>query len=207
MSQDDANVLGGVKCARDRNLPDKTSVRLENVGVYGHLRVLVRLPWQKTAKDLGILPIVNREITLPIRLAFLCHAKEDKAVVEEVGSRLLQDGFLLWYDEKDRLPGAEGLLPGDSWESKIEQAIEGSDYILAFLSPVSCAKTGYVQREFRLAMRERDRRPSGQRFVIPILTEPCDPPREFKDIHFLRLWEEKAYERLKASLAGTVDLE
>jgi len=186
--------ITGIKIARNRKIPDKTEVILRNTGGAGHIGAKLKLPWQKEYTDLGILPIVNNEVVLPLQLAFLCHAKDDRTQVEAVGSKLLADGFLTWFDEKD-------LLPGDDWQQEIEKAIETCDFFLAFLSRTSCAKTGYVQRELRYALEQRDRRPFGKRFVIPILIDECTPPREFMGIHFLRLWELGAYGKLKQALS------
>jgi hypothetical protein len=190
-----SQVVTGVKLAGDRRIPHGTEARLKNEGVPGHLGVHLRLPWQSEFTDLGSLPITDGEVVLPIKLAFLCHAKEDRGQVEDIGSRLLKDGFLTWYDEKD-------LLPGDDWQSVIEREIEKCDFFLAFLSSRSVQKTGYVQRELRHALQQRDRRPFGRRFLIPIVLDPCDVPRELREIHFLEFWRPDSYTKLKASLTN-----
>jgi len=184
-----------IRFAGGRTVPDAI-IQLKNVGVAGKLQVHIKLPWQQDFTNFGLLPIVNGEVVLPVKLAFLGHAKEDKQEVEAIGTRLLSDGFLTWYDEKD-------LLPGDDWQRVIEREIEQCDYFLAFLSSRSVAKVGYVQRELRYALQQRDRRPLGKRFMIPILLDACEVPKEIGDIHFLRLWEPGAYDKLKAALTAT----
>jgi len=106
---------------------------------------------------------------------FLSYAREDKSAVEEITNKLSRDGFKVWFDKED-------LLPGDNWKAKIGEAIENAQYILVFLSPRSIAKTGYFQKEIKYILEQRDLRPSGQRFIIPILLESCETPREFRDI-------------------------
>jgi hypothetical protein len=186
-------VVTGMKLAGDRPTPDNTLVRIENPGIPGQVRAHVKLPWQKEWKDLGLLKLVGTELVLPLKLAFFCHAKEDKIKVQEIGSRLLEDGFLTWYDDKD-------LLPGDDWEQVIEGEIEGCDYFLAFLSSQSVKKAGYVNRELRYALEQRERKPFRHRFIIPILLDECTPPRELKSIHFIRMWEPGSYEKLLKAL-------
>ncbi len=188
-----SQVITGIKIAGDRPIPHTTQARITYTGTPGELHVHLKLPWQSDFTDFGLLPILNNEIVLPLKLAFLCHAKEDKDQVEEIGSKLLTDGFLTWYDEKD-------LLPGDDWQQVIEQEIEKCDFFLAFLSSRSCEKTGYVQRELRYALQQRDRRPFDRRFIIPILLDACDVPRELRQIHFLELWRSGSYEKLKTAL-------
>ncbi|MGQ0603789.1 MAG: toll/interleukin-1 receptor domain-containing protein [Anaerolineales bacterium] len=185
--------ITSVKIARDRKIPDKTQVVLRNTRTPGHVGVKLRLPWQKDFVDFGNLPIINHEVVLPVKLVFLCHAKEDRRRVQTIGSKLLRDGFLTWFDEKD-------LLPGDDWKREIDNAIETCDYFLAFLSKKSCEKVGYVQRELRHALEQMNLRPFGQRFIIPALLDECTPPNELKNIHFLRLWERHAYKNLKQVL-------
>jgi len=72
--------------------------------------------------------------------------------------------------------------------------------VLVFLSRASCSKTGYVQREIKYAFEQRDLRPDGERYIIPVLIDSCEPPRRFRDIQWLCLWEPGEYEKLKQSL-------
>ena len=187
--------ISQVTLARGRPIPDTTQVKITCTGAPGKLQVLIRLPWQSDWKDLGLIPVVGTELVLPLKLAFLCHAKEDKKQVEEIGSRLLEDGILTWYDDKD-------LLPGDDWEDVIEREIEGCDFFLAFLSSRSLSKIGYVNRELRYALEQGDRRPLGQRFIIPVLLDECRPPRELKRFHFMKSWEAGAYDKLVKVLSA-----
>jgi hypothetical protein len=184
-----------VERAGGRKVPDGTEVCVSSAGA-GHANVQVKMPAGSRFIDLGQVPIDGGKVLLPSRFVFLCHAKEDKAQVEDVGQRLTSDGYLTWYDEND-------LLPGDDWARVIEQQIERCDYFLAFLSSRSLQKTGYVQRELRCALSQRDNRPLGARFIIPILLDDCDVPRELASIHFLRLWEADAYQRLERSLRAS----
>lgn len=128
-------------------------------------------------------------------MLFVSCAHEDQLAVEGIADQLWQDGFLTWLDKKD-------LLPGDEWKTRIEDAIERADYVLVFLSKTSVKKVGYVQKELKFALKQREIRPSGHRYIVPILLEPCEPPRELRDIHWLNTWEEGWYEKLKAALRG-----
>ncbi len=187
--------ITSIKLARDRPIPHSTKVKILDVGDPLRIDVSVMLPWQKTWKHLGLIPLVGTEIILPLKLAFLCHAKEDKESVEAVGSKLLEDGFLTWYDDKD-------LRPGDDWQAVIEREISGCDFFLAFLSSKSLSKIGYVNRELRYAMQQRELRPLGVRFILPVLIDECTLPRELSHLHFVRLWEADAYEKLAQTMTS-----
>ncbi len=106
-----SQVVSGMKIAGDRKIPDKTEARITNPGIPGQVQVHLKLPWQKDFTDLGLLPIVNGEIILPLKLAFLCHAKEDKEQVEKIGSKLLSDGFLTWL-RRERPSSGRRLATG-----------------------------------------------------------------------------------------------
>ena len=159
----------------------------------GTVNITTRFPGQKRWTRIYNLSIHDHIIEIPIKLVFLCRAKEDEQVVEHIGDDLYQDGFLTWFDKKD-------LLPGDDWEEKIEDAIERSDYVLVFLSRKSCSKVWYVQREMKYALEQRKLRSKGHRYIIPILIEGFDPLREFKKIHWAHTWEDGWYEKLKLAL-------
>lgn len=71
------------------------------VGRDDQVRVQLKLPWQHEYTDWIDAPIIDHEIVLPgLKLAFLCHAKEDKEHVATVGAKLMSDGYMTWYDEK-----------------------------------------------------------------------------------------------------------
>jgi hypothetical protein len=106
-----------------------------------------------------------------LKLLFFSYAHEDQVEVEKIAESLQQDGFLIWLDKKY-------LLPGDDWRVAIETAMDKADFILVFLSKSSVLKVGYVQKELRYALERSQLSPSGKRYIIPILLEPCTPPHE-----------------------------
>ena len=59
---------------------------------------------------------------------FLCHASQDKPVVRELYQRLLAEGWIdPWLDK-------EKLLPGQEWELEIEKSVEAADVVIVCLS-------------------------------------------------------------------------
>jgi hypothetical protein len=185
--------ITGMRTAGKKQVPGGTRVILHNPGIPGQANVQLQLPGAEGFADLGAVPIIDREIVLPVFTVFLCHAREDAKVVEKVSKRLWEHGFVTWFDKKD-------LLPGDDWEQRIREAIQSSDYFLVFLSSQSCTKTGFVQKEMRLAFELRELMPDGKRFIIPVLIDDCIPPSRFGAIQWVRMAEKDWYERLVRAL-------
>lgn len=124
-------------------------------------------------------------------LIFLSHASQDKQVVRELCQRLRADGFDPWLDE-------ERLLPGMNWDMEIELALKASDAILLCFSELSVAKEGYIQREYKRAMRYQEEKPDGTIYLIPVRLDKCDLPYFIKDVQYVDFPD--GYERLVVSL-------
>ncbi|MEX0965838.1 MAG: toll/interleukin-1 receptor domain-containing protein [Bacteroidia bacterium] len=174
-------------------VPNWLKLQLYKKAKPGHLAAKYKIPGNSKWFELGELQIIDRQITLPLTLLFLSYAKEDKKTVKLAMNDLHDNGVLTWFDEKD-------LLPGDDWEAKIEEAIEKSDYVLVFLSSKTIDKVGYKNKEIKYALDQYSLRPSGKRYIIPILLDECTPPREFKGIHWLKATEENWFEKLLVSI-------
>ena len=98
-------------------------------------------------------------------------------------------------DKPPRPFSMEGIGPGEKWDKKIRTVIQQADYFLAFLSPVSVSKRGYVQREYRLALDKMNELPDESVFVIPVLLAKCVPPTivvgqvSFRDVQWYELYD------------------
>lgn len=185
--------LHSIKTKGKKDVPDGTKIQLRLGVIPGTVSVELTLPGQKSPVELEDLTIKDGVVELPVNLVFLSHAKEDVEVVSELGEKLLQDGIITWFDEKD-------LLPGDDWKLEIEKGIERSDYILVFLSSKSVNKEGYFQNELKEVLERRKLKPEGARYIIPILIDACEPPRAFRDIHWLKIGSPGWYEKLSKVL-------
>ena len=124
-------------------------------------------------------------------LIFLSHASEDKSPVRELCERLKADGFDPWLDE-------ERLLPGMNWNMEIENALRASDVILLCFSELSIQKEGYIQREYKRAMRYQEEKPDGTIYIIPVRLDRCDLPNFTSDLQFVDFPD--GYDRLVVSL-------
>ena len=124
-------------------------------------------------------------------LVFLSHASEDKKQVRNLCKWLRDDGFDPWLDD-------ERLLPGQDWDLEIEKALRTSDAILLCFSALSVAKEGYIQREYKRAMKYLEEKPEGTIFVIPVRLDDCELPHFIREIQWVD--HPGDYDRLVMSL-------
>jgi hypothetical protein len=105
-------------------------------------------------------------------------------------------GVLPWLD-------VENLVPGDDWKQSIREAMERSRLILLLLSTNSVNKDGFIQKEVRDAVELLERKPPGERFLIPVRLEYCSPRfQQLKNLHWVDLFEDwdKGVARIQAVL-------
>lgn len=106
----------------------------------------------------------------PLRV-FLSHASQDKPAVRDLCKRLAAEGWIdPWLDE-------EKLSLGQHWTTAIEEALDGSDVIIIFLSKNSVQKEGFIQRELNYAWELSWEKPRNLVFLIPFRLDDCEIPR------------------------------
>jgi TIR domain/Trypsin-like peptidase domain len=126
-------------------------------------------------------------------LVCLCHSSGDKECVRKLYHRLTADGVRCWFDEED-------LLPGQDWEFEIGKAIRRCRFVLACISNSSISKSGFVQKELRLALDVADEQPGGSTFLIPVRLEECEIPDRLKRWQAADLFKPETYTRLRRAL-------
>jgi len=123
---------------------------------------------------------------------FLCHSSGDKDKVRPLYERLRYDGLEPWLDEVDILPGAD-------WDREIRRAVRRADLVVVCLSKSSVNKSGYLQREIRLALDVAQEKVEGQIYIIPALLESCDVPERLRPYQWVKLYDDDGYARLLAT--------
>lgn len=124
---------------------------------------------------------------------FLCHSAGDKPAVRNLHKRLKESDVAAWLDEEE-------LIPGEDWAAAMPDVVKRSDVVVICLSESSIGKTGYVQKEIRIALDAADERPEGTIFLIPLRLEECVVPDRLKKWHYVNLYEERGYKRLMVAL-------
>ena len=124
---------------------------------------------------------------------FICHALEDKPAARHLHGRLKADGFRPWLDELD-------LLPGQDWQLEIRRAVRRAEVVLVCLSARSISKTGYVQREIKIALDAAEERPEGVVYIIPARLQECQVPERLAKWQWVDTFAANGYERLCLAL-------
>ena len=124
---------------------------------------------------------------------FLCHSSGDKPAVHELYRRLKACNIDPWLDK-------ENLLPGQDWEYEIRKVVKHTDAVIACLSRESISKTGFVQKEIKLALDVYDEQPEGSIFLIPLKLEECDLTQRLKPFHAVNYFEEDGFDKLISAL-------
>ena len=125
---------------------------------------------------------------------FLCHSSSDKKYVRGLCQRLISDGYEVWLDEVN-------LIPGQEWDPEIRKQVRKSDIVLVCLSNSSSNKEGYVQREIKIAVDEAETKPEGTIYIVPARIEPCNIPNRLTKWQWVDLFEENGYSKLKLALS------
>jgi tetratricopeptide (TPR) repeat protein len=124
---------------------------------------------------------------------FLCHASENKPIVQGLYDRLSAAGFDPWLD-------SHFLLPGMEWDLEIQKAMRSSDAVIVFLSRISVDKEGYVQKEIKYAQEIQKEKPEGTIFLIPLQLEECKVPFRLSDVQWGHYFEANGFEKLAKAL-------
>jgi len=132
---------------------------------------------------------------------FISYASNDRARVKPIWKRLQQDfpGVQFWFDDNE-------LLPGQTWDLEIQKAKDRANGMILFLSDTSVNKEGYVQREFKWAIRRMDEMPDGHSYLFPVKLEPCEIPYTMRQWQACDLFgDDEGYQKLKKALLARLD--
>ncbi len=125
--------------------------------------------------------------------AFVSYAREDLEFALRLARDLKAKGAKVWMDKLD-------ILPGQSWDDKVEIAVEHCGRMLVVLSPQSVASTK-VKNEFMDALDQG-------KVVIPVFFRDCKVPQQLKRLQYadFRSVHAVGLEELLASLSSDQEL-
>lgn len=126
------------------------------------------------------------------KTVFLCHSSKDKGRVRRINDDLRQLGITTWLDENN-------IKVGDSITGKISQGLEGSQYLVIFLSKQSI-KSLWTTKEWQSFLSQQL---SGKKLLIlPILLEDCEIPFILRDLKYadFRASYHDGFDELRAAL-------
>ena len=132
-----------------------------------------------------------------MRQIFLSYSRADKEQARKLYNDLKKSPDIhVWFDEQD-------LLPGIRWEPAITKAIRESRYFIALMSKDSVETAGFRNTELSRALKELDRFPEDEIFLIPTRLDECEPPFEkLKELNYADLFPDWNYgvERMRKAM-------
>jgi hypothetical protein len=131
-------------------------------------------------------------------LIFLSYASPDREQVLEHYDWLTRAGLNAWLDQKH-------ILPGQDWDLAINQALDRAALVIAFVSANSVQRRGYVQREIRRALDRRLEQLSEDTFIIPVLLDAVELPRELGQFQAVRTSAPDYKARVLAALRAQLE--
>ncbi len=113
----------------------------------------------------------------------------DAQIVGQIVRFLNVAGFDTWFDLHE-------LLPGQDWRFVIEREIAKARLLILCLSSSSVDRTGFFQKELRLALEQAELRPRGEVFILPIRLNPCPTPADITRWQVLDMFTKEATHKL-----------
>jgi len=131
------------------------------------------------------------------RTVFISYARSDSDAVSRLYRELVREGLAPWWDQDD-------LLPGQVWESTIEERVRGSDFFLACIGPTYADREGGIPKELRWGLDRASELPKGRTYLIPSrLTADCPIPPDLKAYHWVDLFQVDGMSRLIRAIRGS----
>ena len=118
---------------------------------------------------------------------FLSYAHEDIAMAKRIYQDLKRYGLDVWID-------CEDLLPGQKWTIDIERNIKRSQYYLLLLSSYSMTKSGFIQKEMKIAYEVFENFSADDIYLILVRLNECELFYKRSDIHYIDVFPETEYQ-------------
>ncbi len=135
---------------------------------------------------------------------FLAYAREDEDMVKQLYHTLKENDLQPWMDQED-------LSPGENWKETTDKALKNARFFLACLSHQSTHKSGYGQRELRIALGEAEKKMPETLWFIPVLLEDVELPEltvgtvSLSDYQAVTVFEEKGLQKLISLLKKEIN--
>ncbi|MCA9421360.1 MAG: toll/interleukin-1 receptor domain-containing protein [Nitrospira sp.] len=109
---------------------------------------------------------------------FLCHDSRDRDQVVALEQQLQALGVSSWRDQQD-------LRGGEDWDRQISRVIgKQVDYVLVLQTPQMLQRPeSYLHKEIKEALERQDHFDQGERFLIPVILQPCEGLERLSHLH------------------------
>jgi hypothetical protein len=115
--------------------------------------------------------------------AFISYVRENKDSVDRLAEELRAAGVQVWIDRRD-------IVPGRLWQDAITEAIENGAFFIACLSEEFNKRSEtYMHGELHLALDRFMNMPSTRIWLIPVLLNKTEIPRQLRKFNAVLLFE------------------
>jgi len=131
---------------------------------------------------------------------FISYAKEDYHIACTLYNDLKNNGFNPWIDHVN-------LFSGQNWKYKITYIIKRCRFFIVLLSSNSVLKSGYFQKELKIALDIFDEMPNNKIFLIPVKVDDFEyVPEKLVDIHWadISISYEKGLMQIKEAIKSSL---
>jgi len=123
---------------------------------------------------------------------FISYAREDFESAKNMFEYLEANNFIPWMDKMK-------LLVGQRWENQIMKELRIADFIIILLSQTSVAKRGFVQKEFKEALKYAEEKLNTDIFILPIKLDDCNIPEELSVFNWVD-FDNETHSKISQSL-------
>jgi hypothetical protein len=124
---------------------------------------------------------------------FISYATEDFDYAERLYDFLTENGFDPWMDKKK-------LLTGQIFDFYIQNELRNAHFLILLLSDVSVSKRGYIQKEFKQALKYCEEKLVDDIYLIPLKINSCDVPNELTKFQWIEFEAKDAFKSILQSL-------
>lgn len=125
---------------------------------------------------------------------FISYASEDFVYANKLYIFLKNKGLEPWMDK-------EKLLPGHKWDFEIQTNLRRADFVILLLSNLSVSKRGYVQKEFKLAVKICEEKLDSDIYIIPVKINRCEVPHNLSSFQWIEYNSESSFENIFKSIS------
>jgi len=124
---------------------------------------------------------------------FLCYARRDLQLVQDLYDKLREAGHSPWMDKKD-------ILPGENWKHALRSNIKRSDFFLVCISANSTNRRGMIQVEIREALEVWQEKLLDDIYIVPVRFDDCPVPSQLAEFQWVDLDTADGFTKLLRAL-------
>lgn len=130
---------------------------------------------------------------------FVSYSRQDEVEVTAFTRKLRSDGYKVWFDQDD-------ILPGQDWRSEARKAIKDAPAVIICVSLSWVERRGFVHSELKFALEVAQEMPNGEVYIIPVKLDPAAKvPDILEKYSWVELASDDGYSKLRKALDRCLD--